>query len=372
MQIPPEPLRQILQSGIAAPSAENKHYLRFEVAPDHTLLWATDAASWADLPHRRFLALLSYGAVAENMALRAGELGYSQEVRWRPDPLRSDCIARFDWTPSLSGPSPLAAAIPQRHTNRRFYRRGALPASALQRLSDATQAVPEASLLWLDKPSLRAAALEAIRRAETERFCRRELHRELFGAVRFDIGWKQTTQEWLPPGALEVEPPMRLPFALLRRWPLMHALSLAGAHHMLGLRAADLPCRLAPHLGLIVAGGVDAADRAVQAGRALQRAWLAAAAEGLAFQPMAAATVLAQQRAGDGWVSPQTQARLITLLAQLSPSPSAQPCMFFRLGRAAPPTVVTERQSLDSYLAAPMAGLIAAQSEGAGEWQARL
>ncbi len=349
----PDTLNLILQSGIAAPSAENKHYLRFEVRPEETLLWATDAASWDELPHRRFLALLSFGAVAENMALRAGELGLAQSVRWLPDPARSDCIGQFRWAPTLAAPDPLAGAIDKRHTNRRFYRRAALPPALLQRLADAADAVPEAALLWLSAPARRAAALDAIRRAETERFSRRELHRELFGALRFELGWKASCDEWLPPAALEVEAPMRLPFALLRRWPLMHALNRIGAHRMLGLRAADLPCRMAPHLGLIVAGGVDASDRALQAGRALQRAWLAAAAEGLAFQPMAAATVLAQQRAGNGWVSPETRSRLLDLLAQLSPGPSAQACMFFRLGRAPAPSAVTRRKAVADYLVQP-------------------
>ena len=347
-------IRQILQSGIAAPSAENKHYLAFELGDDRVWLHATDAASWEATPHRRFLALLAYGAVAENMALRAGELGYSQHLRWQLAGASDRRIAEIDWTPSLQAPDPLAGAIASRHTNRRFYRRAALAPASLQRMSDAVQRVPEAQLLWLAAPPLRDAALQAIRIAETERFCRPELHRELFGAVRFELGWRRSADEWLPPAALEVEPPMRPGFALLRHWPLMHALSFAGVHHLLGLRAAALPCRLAPHLGLIVAAGVDAADRALQGGRALQRAWLAAAADGLAFQPMAAATVLVEQRAGAGWVSESTRQQLEKLLAQLSPTASAQPCMFFRVGRAAAPSVVTGRRPLEDYLSEPV------------------
>jgi hypothetical protein len=353
-----EQIRLILQSGIAAPSAENKHYLSFELHADGVRLRATDAASWAVTPHRRFLALLSYGAVAENMALRAGELGYAQSAHWQLDGSADGPIAEFSWTASLQPSDPLAAAIAARHTNRRFYRRTPLAPASLQHMADAVQRVPEARLLWLDTPALRSAALEAIRIAETERFRQPELHRELFGAVRFELGWRRSADEWLAPAALEVEPPMRAPFAMLRRWPLMRALCHVGVHHMLGLRAAALPCRLAPHLGLIVAAGVDAADRALQGGRALQRAWLAASAGGLAFQPMAAATVLLQQRAGDGWVSAGTQARLAELLAPLSPTASAEPCMFFRVGHAAPPSVVSGRRPLEDYLLA--------EPEGAG------
>lgn len=343
-------IRQILQAGIAAPSAENKHYLGFELRDTNTtLLHATDAASWDSLPHRRFLALLSYGAVAENMALRAAELGFAQSVRWQLGGSGNRAIGEFKWTPSLLASDPLAQAVALRHTNRRFFRRTALAPATLQRMRDAVQHVPEAQLVWLEGAA-RGTALEAIRVAETERFRRPALHEELFGAVRFELGWRRGADEWLPPAALEVEPPMRPGFAMLRRWPLMKALTTLGVHHLLGLRAAAMPSRLAPHLGLIVAAGVDPADRALQAGRALQRAWLAATADGVAFQPMAAATVLVEQRPGDGWVSGATQERLKALLGSLSPTPSAVPSMFFRVGHAAAPSLVTGRRPLEHYL----------------------
>lgn len=55
-----------------------------------------------------------------------------------------------------------------------------------------------------------------------------------------------------------------------------------------------LPAALAPHIGLVLAeeghGNVPAA--ALNAGRTMERVWLAAQAQGLALQPMAAATVL--------------------------------------------------------------------------------
>ena len=343
-----EPLRRILAAGILAPSAENRHELRFELGADETRLVASNVAGWEEQPHRRLLALLSFAAVAENMALRAAELGLAQALRWWPDPQRPEAIAAFHWSASDAPADPLCKAIETRHTNRRFYRREPVPPSTLARLEAAAAAVPAAALRWLDAAPARRIALRAIRLAETERFRRRALHAELFGALRFDLGWRNTAAEGLPPGALEVEPPMRAPFSLLRRWPLMSALNAVGAHVALGFRAADLPCRLAPHLGLIVAGGDDEAMRTIAAGRAFERVWLAAAAEGLALQPMAAAVALAQQRPGPDWVSAATQQQLAQWLAQLSDG--RQALMIFRLGRADPPSVVSQRMPLDHYL----------------------
>jgi nitroreductase len=351
MRLPPDQLHRILDAGIRAPSAENKHDLRFQSVGESVRLLATDQASWAAQPHRQFLALMSFGAVVENIRLRSAELGHDVTVEWLPEANRPDIVADFRWAPTAAPPDPLCRAIELRHTNRRFYRRATLPAETLARLSAAVDAVPGAGLLWLDDAHRRGLALTAIRVAETERFRRRALHAELFGAVRFEIGWQRSSDEWLPPAALQIEAPMRLPFAALRHWPLMRALDGFGAHHALGLRAGYLPCALAPHIGLILAKAQREDLGNLKAGRALQRVWLAAAAEGLALQPMAAATALSVQNSGTGWVSAAVKLRLQQLLGSLCEGQEAQPYMLFRLGRADAPTAVTGRLPLAQYLA---------------------
>lgn len=343
-------LRRILESGLLAPSAENKHYLRFQMRDDAVRLLATEQASWAEQAHRRLLALLSYGAVIENMALRSKQLGYELMIALCPEPSHPEVIADLRWAATAAAVDPLCHAIERRHTNRRFFRREQAGSATLALLSAAASAVPQASLLWLDDAARRPVALKAVRLAETERFRRRELHRELFGAVRFERGWQQTTDEWLPPAALEVELPMRLPFALLRHWPLMRAACWIGAHHALGLRAGHLPCALAPHIGVILVDGGWTNLANLRAGQAFQRVWLEAASQGMALQPMAAATALSCQNPGGGWVSESVRARLQTLLKTLCEGHAAHPYLLFRVGRARAPSVVTGRRPARDYI----------------------
>jgi hypothetical protein len=308
---PPEwqALQRILGAGLMAPSADNRHALRFQIDDDTVRLLSTDAATWPAQPHRRMLALLSCGAVIENMALRSAELGLALTADLWPDAARQDHVADLRWVDALAQPDRLAQAIALRHTNRRFYRRTALSAQTLAELSAAAAAAPGAQVRWLDNGADRSLALRAPRIAETERFRRRALHQKLFDAVRFDIGWQRSTDEGLPPAALQIERPMRGMFSLLRHWPLMRVANALGAHHLLGLRAAYLPCALAPHLGLMLAGAPSEPLAAVQAGRSFQRLWLAAAAAGL------------------------------------------QPYLYFRLGHAPAPTLVSKRLPLDRYIA---------------------
>ncbi|HEY0856287.1 MAG TPA: hypothetical protein VGE16_04485 [Albitalea sp.] len=345
----PDSLRLILESGVQAPSAENRHYFRFEQGPVSVRLVSTDLATWAEQPHRRALALISYGAVVENMALRAAELGQAQSQHWSPEPQRPELIAELSWRPGGNPPEALASAIARRHSNRRFYRREPLPPSMLQRVAAAADAVAGAGVSWLDQPAERRLALQTLRIAETERFRRRALHHELFSAVRFDAGWKQPTDQGLPPGALEVELPMRAPFSAFRHWPLMRAACALGMHRTLGLRAADLPCRLAPHIGLLTVDSTHETLGWLQAGQALQRVWLAATLEGLGFQAMAAPVALALQNAGGAWVSQTVQDELRARLPRLTGGVGTAR-MFFRIGRAAAPSVVAGRPPLSEFI----------------------
>jgi hypothetical protein len=345
-------LRELLAAGLLAPSAENRHDLRFVLEHDQVGLVPTDRASWSAAPHREMLTLMSFGAIVENIALVSPRHGLTLEpelalqapdgavvqLRWRERPKSAGAV------------DPLADAIALRHTNRRFYQRAPVESTTLAALSRAAERGDGGSVHWLVQADERRRALRAIRLAETERFKRRALHAELFGAVRFEAGWQGTLPEWLAPATLEVEPPARPMFSAMRQWPAVRAAAWVGAPWMLGMRAGYLPAALSPHLGVVLARGADAATAAFDAGRAFQRLWLAAAGAGLALQPMAAATALTRQHAGGDWVSAPVQRELKRLLDTLGPGEGAQPFMLFRLGRARAPSAVAGRRPLGDYL----------------------
>ncbi len=350
-----EALRKILSAGIQAPSAENVHYFWLEVGAQSMTLHATGFASWLMRPDIKMLALMSFGAVIENITLRAQTLGFQTHATWQTNSSR---VVELSWQSTAPVLDPLEAAISTRHTNRRFYRRAPVANAVLEQISAAAHSISGARLYWLGQGPQRSLALRLIRIAETERFGRKNLHQEMFNAIRFECGWVDTVQSGLPPAALQVELAMRWPFAGLRHWRLMRPANVLGAYLPLGFRSAYLPCVLAPHLGLLMFNAADLDTAHVQAGRALQRLWLSAQLHGLALQPMAATTVLAQQISGPNWVREDTKKRLSdglkTLSAVLEPNEfDALPCMLFRLGRAQAPTAVASRRALEVYLKPP-------------------
>jgi hypothetical protein len=339
-------LKDILTAAILAPSADNHHRLKFEPTADGVLVWA-EAGRLAGLAgYKRTLDLISLGAVIENIVIRASAHHLAATIELFP-PAQTDLVARIQLQESSIEADPLNAAIPLRHTNRRFFKGPPENAGTLRHIGEVAGQIPGCALEWLDSDDQRAKALQLIRLAEGERFRSRILHAELFEAIRFELGWRKSCEEALPPGALEVEAPLRVFFRLMKYWPVMRLLNLFGVYKLLAWRAGDLPCRFSPHLAVISAPSLADHDQ-INAGRAFQRAWLAVAQLGLALQPMPASVLYAQETARDQGIPGALQSGLLAGWESLLPD--RVPVMVFRMGHASPPTLVSGRGPLASYI----------------------
>lgn len=344
-----ETLLDIARSGVLAPSADNQHVFQVELAEATLRLWPTPEFAATTERHRHVLGLISLGAVVENMRLRAGELGLVMRTSWFPGG-GNGVIAELDLQPALTATGDeLAAAIPARHTNRRMYHGSGFSDGEAVLLNTAVAPAEGVRLIWL-RGEARRQALGLIWRAESERFLRQRLHEELFSSIRFDLSWHETADRALPPGALEIEAPMRPLFKALRHWALMRPLTWLGVHRLVGLRAGWLPCWQAPALGLL-ATSLPAEQGAVAVGEAFERLWLRATLLGLALQPMAAAAVLPLQSAADRGASDELRSALAA--GWQSIAPGVTPLMLFRMGHATPPSIRAGRKHVEAYLCSP-------------------
>jgi hypothetical protein len=283
----------ILCAGIAAPSADNSQPWRFAWSGDDLDLRIDADHSGRVSDTRYVLSDLAAGACLENMIIHARSLGYAADVQTFPRPDDELWAARIRWRLDTESDQsePLAGAIEQRHTDRRFPWGGSITTDTQARLNAQARLIPGQRLYWPQTPRERKAALSVIRQAETLRFSSPTLHAELFSSIRFAAGWHTACEEGLAPATLAVEPPLRPVFQALRRPAVMAMLNRLGAASMLGWRSAWLPIRLSPGLCLLVIPSTARSD-VLAGGRALQRVWLQATLDGLSVQPYAAAGVL--------------------------------------------------------------------------------
>lgn len=335
----------LVEAASLAPTADNRRELQFEQVGGRIRVWGGHNFT-SSSRHRRILGLAAAGAAVENMKLRAGRLGLHTKVHWFPLANQPELVAEVDLVRTPGAPAdPIEAAIKQRHTNRRVVFRGpGLSPNELRELAAQADMVDGVQLHWFDSAQARKQIVRIVRIAETDRYRSRELHEELFSSVRFDVGWKTGTDNGLPPGSLEVEAWMRPMFRALRHWKLVRGLHAIGVHHSLGVRAAYLPCRLAPHVGALTTS-LDPDAGSVAAGAAFERIWLKVTQLGAELQPFAAPAVFALPVCE--WVSPRVHAALQQGWQQLTPGRA--PMIVFRIGHAPPPSVRTTREPLESY-----------------------
>ncbi len=339
----------ILRGGIAAPSADNSQPWRFAWRGDDLDLRIDASRSGHVSDTRYVLSDLAAGACLENMIIHARSLGYVADLRAFPRDDDELWVARVRWRrdPECDQAEPLAGAIEQRHTDRRFPWGGPITTDRQARLNAQARQIPGQRLYWPQTPRERKAALNVIRQAETLRFRSPTLHAELFSSIRFAVGWHSACEEGLAPATLAVEPPMRPLFQALRRPSVMALFNRLGAASVLGWRSAWLPIRLSPGLCLLVIPSTARSD-VLAAGRALQRVWLQATLDGLSVQPYAAAGVLSL---GFVPIEPVFQRQLSRLGSALSEL-CAPGCglVFLRLGYArSAPSGRSGRRALASF-----------------------
>jgi hypothetical protein len=141
-------VRSVIEAATAAPSLHNAQPWRFHCTPDAIELHADPgrAAPATDPDHRELL--LSCGAALVNLRLAIRALGVYPEVRCFPVTEQTDLLAvvrpqgKREPTPA---DQELAAAIQQRHTNRRPFLPVPVPTPLHHRLRHAA----EAERAWL-------------------------------------------------------------------------------------------------------------------------------------------------------------------------------------------------------------------------------
>ncbi|MEZ5638363.1 MAG: hypothetical protein R3E92_14575 [Burkholderiaceae bacterium] len=344
-------LLDVVRSGVLAPSADNEHVFRFSVSEQSIDLWPSPEYSATLQRHRRVLGQLSLGAVVQNMTLRAGQLGFVVCVKWyfgANEGEGNGRLAKLILTPAsgMSETADLASAIPKRHTNRKMYFGPTLTQMEIATLQSQVNDTDAVRLIW-PQGRERRRLLKLIWRAESARFLDQQLHQEIFSSIRFDLSWDKTSDWALPPGALEIELPMRPLFKALRSWPMMRMLNRLGVHHLVGLRAGLLPAWQAPGLGVIATTRAPVDGGAIEVGACMQRIWLSATQLGLSIQPLAASAVLPlRSESSDLTVDPATSDANNSWASIV---PNATPLMVFRIGRAKPPSVISSRRPLSDY-----------------------
>ncbi|GGH50963.1 Tat pathway signal protein [Microbacterium album] len=329
--------RDLVHAAILAANAHNTQPWIFRVEPDRIDVFADGTRTIGTIDPLLREQQISLGCALENLLTVAPLAGLRATPTLLPDPSDPGHVARVDLAPTARTASPLADAIPSRHTDRAAYlAERPVSDAALKRYRDAAEGAG-VSLLWLADDDERRAfgdltvrATEAIiadpdQAADDHRWYRSEWRdiQRLRDGVTIDASGQP---------------------AFIRTVAKIFPTTREQNHDgwLRGTRDTQVPTAAA-FGALVVPDGHDPAAR-LAAGRAYQRLHLMATADGIAMQPLCQIPERVDREESAG-LDPHFTRELADLV------PAGHAIMTFRIGHptvAAPPS---PRRAVEDVLA---------------------
>lgn len=346
-------IESILAAGNQAPSGENcqpwKFIVRGTVIEVH--LDAEKDASFYNWGQRA--SYMACGAVVENITIASSALGFRPTVNLFPsaDPF---LVATIElWKDQSAKPDELNADIFLRTTNRKEYLRVKLSDSEKQILMREIDSANTVALHFaeerndVDRLAMVGSANEEIMLSN------QELHNFFFS----HLNWTKEEDEAKKSGfyikTLELPPPAKLAFYVLKNWSIMKQLISLNFHKVVGKQNASTYAHSAA-IGALSVASNEPRDF-VQAGRVLQRLWLRATRLGLSIQPLTGIFFFKLKiDGGEGNVFSDDQRAKIEseykTAKQILGVESRNIVFMFRIGSGAAPSARSSRFSLDQVV----------------------
>lgn len=342
-------LTRILTAGNLAPSGENCQPWHFVVrgpTVEVHLLADRDQSAYSWGQRSSYMAL---GAAIENMVIAASVEHYRAPVRYFPDPENRFHAATVTFVSEPSREAdPLVSVISERVSNRKPYAKEPLAEKDRAALIGAAGEGGELKLIE------KREAIERLGRVggtnEEVMLGNRDLHRFFFSHVN----WTKQEDEEKKMGfyikTLELPPPARAMFRLMKHWPVMRALKALGVPRAVAAQNAALNASAAA-IGALLIEGTEPVDF-MEAGRAMERVWLTATARGLSLQPLTGVLFfkLLIEHGEDPMFSPHERAVILAAYEDAADTFGAHGkhvAFMFRIGRGPGPSARAIRFPLD-------------------------
>lgn len=348
-----ERIQKIIDAGIKAPSGDNCQPWSFAADGKRIDIFNLPERDRSLYNYQQRACLVANGACIENMLIAAPHYGLRAEPFYFPDPGNPQHLARLELSDAEAQHDPLFAAIATRGINRKPYRGGQLAphaADSLRQAASGTGTLGCAFKLLQEDEKNSAAEVAAL--SDRLVFENPRLHGFLFEQLRWTPEEAERTRDGLDIRTLELSPPDRLLFPLLKNFQLVSLIAKFGATRLIAANARKL--MLSASAAGIITISDDAPASWLHAGRMLERVWLEASRQGLAFHLMTGITLMAG-RVRDGAleglegnnISLIRQAESLLKKVSGTESPVA---LLFRIGTAPQPSARSLRKNPDNLI----------------------
>jgi hypothetical protein len=281
------PYDALLAEAIRAPSGDNTQPWRFhvDVEAGTIVLEVDESRDPSPMNAGQRMARIAIGAALENLLRAARDGGWDVEHELRSRPGSAVVYLSSDGHATARPGGPAAT----RATNRLPYDGRPVPPEILETLARETPPLDDVQTCWIAGPGRLESWADLIGRADAVMFGEPSMRKAFLAKVRLDAGPGEEVDEGLSPAALGLTAADRFALRLMRWFP-DGLLKLGGVARVFAAKARQLVTSSSGLCLVIAPDGTEMTDLVV--GRAMQRAWLALEARGLAAQPMMSLAVL--------------------------------------------------------------------------------
>ncbi|HEY8400384.1 MAG TPA: Rv1355c family protein, partial [Cytophagaceae bacterium] len=284
-------LREIIQAATLAPSAGNNQPWKWLYTEGVLLLFHDKSRTESFMDFQHFTSYMSLGAAIENLEIKAGSLGLEVKTDLFPAKNNDELIAAIRFYQQdgkkIAPFTELNNYIPVRVTNRKNGPRQDVSPDILEKMKKAAASIEGAELEFITNATEMKELGEIIAEADRLRFLHPEGHDDLFNK---ELRWSQeeaeTTRDGIDIATIDLTLSEKTGFRVAKSKDVIENLRRWNAGSGFG-KMSRKAVASSSALGVISIPVYSPADY-VNAGRALERVWLTATREKIAFHPLLA------------------------------------------------------------------------------------
>ncbi len=283
-------LAQLIESACSAPSGGNCQPWQWIAHSDRLMLHLSNPETILD--YQNSASYVALGAATENLVLQAHANQLEVKIHSFPQANpQTVAIFQFFHNKNLLDLEPhhcdhLVSAISARSTNRKIGQRIPVANIVLKKIQAAVETIEGASLHLLTHEDELAVIGELMGMADRLRLLYRLTHEEMMREIRWTESETVESKDGLDLKTLELSEPDLVALKVCKDWSVMELIAKWKKGKSLE-KSAYKAVAASSAVGLVTMSGYSS-NEYFSGGRAMQRAWLTASQEGLAFQPWTA------------------------------------------------------------------------------------
>ena len=289
----------LVKAAVAAPSGGNSQPWKWMYENKNLYLLLDRSRATSFLDYNSAGAFVGLGAAAQNLVLKAHNMGLEVSVEKFPDASHPHLAAVFRFY-MLASSAPrkteahtfdfLTDVISVRLTNRLLRRRQKIEAAKIQKITDAGQSVSGASVRLLEKDEAIHSIGELIARIDRILITHKEGHHGFVTEIRWNQAEAEQTKDGVDIATIDLTAGEAAGFRMAKNWSVVSLLNNWGGGSVFEKLSRKCVAG-ASAIGLITMPGPES-QHYFDAGLALERIWLQANKEGIGLQPMTGLTFM--------------------------------------------------------------------------------